>query len=162
MVVKMRMSFLVALVSIVSLVLVGPVNAQDEPCEIHPDSLGIMVDSIQITDQAGYTRTMWRGWDPSYTVTEFGPWEPIVVITNYTITDSDPVPLNIKAVFKAFGEERVIENKKHASGSYSVIEMFFPVGQAAGTHKIKCILKVKHRGELVGWSKALCSVTTSD
>lgn len=162
MVFRMRMSFLVALVGMLSLVLVGPVNAQDEPVIINPNSWGILVDSVHVTDYEGYMQTMYTGWDPSYTVTQFGPGDPMIVMMNYTIAGSDPLPLKTKATFRAFGDKRVIQNKKNASGSYRETQMFYPVGAASGVYDIKCILKVRYDGDLVGSSKIIYQVTWSN
>jgi hypothetical protein len=153
---------LVVLAAILSLTAVMPASAQDEPCGINPNAWGITIDSVQITDQAGYTTSSWHGWDPSLTVTEFGSWEPILMTVNYTITDEDSLPCRVKAIFKAFGEKQVIKERRSKTGSYSVTATLFSAGASPGTYNIRCVLKVKNRDGLVGWGKTECTVSIVD
>lgn len=157
---RMQMRGVVALVGILAIIMVGTLSAQDEPCEIDPESWGVTIDSVQMTDQAGYTAAAWTGWDPAYIVTEFGSWDPILMTVNYIITDVDPLPCKVWVAFKAGNRRlRIVGDERHTPGSYSVTEMIFPGGVAPGHYQIRCFLRAKHGEDLVGWGKAVCGVT---
>lgn len=157
------MRVLVALVITLALIMVGPLRAQDEPCEIDPDSWGVTIDSVHMTDQAGFTSTMWTGWDPAYTVTEFGRWEPVLVTVNYTVTDGDPLPCLVWVAFKAGTRPlHIVGNARYSPGTYSVTHMFFPGGAAPGHYPIRCFLRAEDGEALVGWGKAVCSLTIAN
>lgn len=162
MVVKVRIRFLVALAAILSLTAVVRVSAHDGPCRINPNAWGITIDSVQITDQAGYTTSSWNGWDPSLTVTEFGSWEPVLMTANYTISDELFLPCTVKAIVTAFGKRQVIKERRSKTGGYSVTATLFPAGSSPGTYNIRWILRVKHSGELVGWGKCACTISIVD